>query len=125
MSTKETPQEIFKRALAQSTRALAGADELEVVFGSDGPRLAGDKLVLPHPPRNLAGKEAERIRGHADALALKLAHHDAAAHARSRPATPAAQAIFDKVEEMRVQSARRQCHGGGGEQSHRRADRNL
>jgi cobaltochelatase CobT len=104
MSTKETPQEIFKRALAQSTRALAGADELEVVFGSDGPRLAGAKMVLPHPPRNLAGKEAERIRGHADALALKLAHHNAAAHARSRPATHTAQAIFDMVEEMRVQS---------------------
>ena len=41
MATKETPTELFKRALAQSTRALAGEEELEVVFGAEGPKLAG------------------------------------------------------------------------------------
>jgi hypothetical protein len=37
MSAKETPTELFKRSLSQSTRALAGADEeLEVTFGAEG-----------------------------------------------------------------------------------------
>jgi cobaltochelatase CobT len=104
MGQKETPAEIFKRALAQSTRALAGADELEVTFGAEGPRLSMGRVVLPHPPRNLAGAEAERLRGHADALALRIAHHDAAAHAKNRPDGQNGRDLFDAMEEMRVQA---------------------
>ena len=48
---KESPSELFKRSLAQTTRALAGAEEeLEVTFGAEGPRLSPGKIVLPHPP---------------------------------------------------------------------------
>ena len=105
MSQKETPTELFKRALAQSTRALAGAEEeLEVTFGSEGPRLSPGKIVLPHPPRVVSDPEAERIRGQADALALKLAHHDTLKHVRNRPQSADARAVFDAVEEMRVQA---------------------
>jgi cobaltochelatase CobT len=105
MSAKETPAELFKRALAQSTRALAGAeDELEVTFGAEGPRLSAGKIVLPHPPRVISDPEAERIRGQADGLALKLAHHDEREHARLRPQGAEARLVFDAVEEMRVQS---------------------
>jgi cobaltochelatase CobT len=105
MSAKETPTELFKRALAQSTRALAGAEEeLEVTFGAEGPRLSAGRIVLPHPPRNLSDPDAERIRGQADGLALRLAHHDDAAHARLRPPSADARAVFDAVEEMRVQA---------------------
>ena len=72
MSAKETPAELFKRALAQSTRALAGAEEeLDVTFGAEGPRLSAGKIVLPHPPRVISDSDAERIRGQADALALR------------------------------------------------------
>lgn len=35
MSQKETPSELFKRALSQSTRALAGQEhELEIAFAA-------------------------------------------------------------------------------------------
>ena len=105
MSGKETPTELFKRALAQSTRALAGAeDELDVVFGAEGPRLSAGKIVLPHPPRVVSDPEAERLRGQADALALRLAHHDEGEHARMRPQGAEARAVFDAVEEMRIQA---------------------
>lgn len=105
MSAKETPAELFKRSLAQTTRALAGAEEeLEVTFGAEGPRLSPGKIVLPHPPRVISDPEAERIRGQADALALRLAHHDDRAHAKLRPQGAEARAVFDAVEEMRVQS---------------------
>jgi cobaltochelatase CobT len=105
MSAKETPAELFKRSLAQTTRALAGADEdFEVTFGAEGPRLSPGKIVLPHPPRVISDPEAERIRGQADALALRLAHHDDRAHAKLRPQGAEARAVFDAVEEMRVQS---------------------
>ncbi|MET0182810.1 MAG: cobaltochelatase subunit CobT [Caulobacterales bacterium] len=104
MSTKETPAEIFKRALAQSTRALAGEEELEVIFGAEGPKLSGGKIVLPHPARALSAPEAERMRGYADGLALRLAHHDDAAHAKFRPSGARARELFDAAEEMRCQS---------------------
>ncbi|MBC7767852.1 MAG: cobaltochelatase subunit CobT [Phycisphaerales bacterium] len=105
MSARETPSELFKRALAQSTRALAGREEeLEVTFGAEGPRLSPGKIVLPHPPRVISDPDAERIRGQADALALRLAHHDAGEHARLRPQGAEARVVFDAVEEMRVQA---------------------
>jgi len=99
---RETPTELFKRALAQSTRALAGAEDLEVTFGAEGPRAAAGRVVLPHPPRVLSDTEAERLRGHADGLALKLAHHDAGRHASLRPTGDRARALFDAVEDARV-----------------------
>jgi cobaltochelatase CobT len=105
MAAKETPAELFKRSLAQTTRALAGAeDELEVSFGAEGPKLAPGRIVLPHPPRVINDLEAERLRGQADALALRLAYHDDAAHAKLRPANADARAAFDAVEEMRIQA---------------------
>jgi cobaltochelatase CobT len=86
MSARETPTELFKRSLAQTTRALAGTEEeLEVTFGAEGPRLSAGKIVLPHLPRVISDPDAQRIRGQADALALKLAHHDDRAHAKLRP----------------------------------------
>jgi cobaltochelatase CobT len=104
MSGKETPTELFKRALAQSTRALAGEEELEVTFGAEGPKLAGEKFVLPHPARALTAPEAERMRGYADGLALRVAHHDEAAHAHFRPSGTRARELFDAVEDMRCQA---------------------
>ena len=86
MSGKETPTEIFKRALAHAARSLAEQPDLEVVFSGDGPQLTGHRAVLPHPPRDLAGAETARIRGLADQMALRVAHHDDAAHARTAPA---------------------------------------
>ena len=105
MSSRETPAELFKRSLAQTTRALAGAEEeLEVTFGAEGPRLSPGKIVLPHLPRVISDPDAQRIRGQADALALKLAHHDERAHSKLRPGGAEARAVFDAVEETRVQA---------------------
>ncbi|MGE3143925.1 MAG: cobaltochelatase subunit CobT, partial [Hyphomonadaceae bacterium] len=104
MTNRETPTEIFKRAVAQSTRALAGLEELEVTFGAEGPKLVGAKMVLPHPARALSDQDAERLRGYADGLALRIAHHDDAAHAQYRPAGSRARELFDAAEEMRCQA---------------------
>ena len=50
MSQKESPTEVFKRALAHAARSLAEQPDLEVVFSGDGPSLNGHRAVLPHPP---------------------------------------------------------------------------
>ncbi|HVY04053.1 MAG TPA: cobaltochelatase subunit CobT [Caulobacterales bacterium] len=104
MSHRESQSDLFRRALVQSTRALAGQEELEVSFGAEGPRLTQGRIVLPHPPRHLNTEEAARIRGAADNLALRLAYHDDAAHKAVSPPGANARELFDAVEEQRVQA---------------------
>jgi cobaltochelatase CobT len=104
MSQKETPGEIFKRALAHAARSLAEQPDLEVVFSGDGPSLVGNRAILPHPPRDLAGPESTRLRGLADQMALRVAHHDDAAHARAKPRSPEGAQVFDALEQARIEA---------------------
>ena len=98
----ESPTDIFKRAISHAARSLAEQPDLEVTFSGDGPQLTGHRAVLPHPPRDLSGKETSRIRGLADQMALRLAHHDEATHARLRPAAIQSRAVFEAVEQARI-----------------------
>jgi cobaltochelatase CobT len=113
MATKpEAPTEPFKRALAHAARSLAEQPDLEVVFSAEGPSLSGNRAVLPHPPRDLPPKEAARIRGLADQMALKLAHHDAAEHARLRPRSADGSAVFEGIELARTDAIGANAMGG-------------
>ncbi len=96
--------EPFRKALMHSTRALAESPELEIVFGADGPRRDGNKLILPHPPRDLAPRQAQAARGVADRAALRIAHHDDSIHARARPRDDASADAFDALEEARLEA---------------------
>ena len=104
----EAPQEPFKRAVAGCMRAMSGSRELEVTFAAERPSLIGSgetaKARLPEPARKLSAGEAAIVRGHADSLALKLACHDNNVHRRLTPQNQAARAIFDAVEQSRVEA---------------------
>jgi cobaltochelatase CobT len=113
MSSKtETPTETFKRALTHAVRSLAETSDLEVTFSGDGPQLSGKHAILPHPPRDLSGKETTRIRGMADQMALRMAHHDEARHAKLRPQSMQAKAIFEAVEQARIEAIGANALGG-------------
>jgi cobaltochelatase CobT len=104
----EAPQEPFKRAVAGCMRAMSGTRELEVTFAAERPSLIGSgetaKARLPEPARKLTPGEAAIVRGHADSLALKLACHDNNVHRRLTPQNQAARAVFDAVEQSRVEA---------------------
>ncbi len=104
----EAPQEPFKRAVAGCMRALAGLKELEVTYAAERPGLVGSgegaKARLPEPARKLTPGEAAIVRGHADSLALKLACHDTGVHRKLTPQNQAARAVFDAVEQSRVEA---------------------
>ncbi|HEY3695402.1 cobaltochelatase subunit CobT [Phenylobacterium sp.] len=108
----ESPLEPFKRALANAARSLAESDDLEVVFSGEGPMLAGHRAVLPHPPRDLTAIDAARIRGLADQMALRVAHHDPTAHARLRPKSLQAAPIYDAIEQARIEAIGANALGG-------------
>jgi cobaltochelatase CobT len=101
---KEAPAEPLKRAIAGCMRAVARRQDLEVAFASDRPALMGDKARLPEPPRRLTPQDVAILRGHADSMALRLACHDAAVHRRLAPEGQAARAVYDAVEQARVES---------------------
>jgi cobaltochelatase CobT len=107
-SLKQAPQEPFKRAVAGCMRALSRTPELEVTFAPEKPALIGSgataKARLPEPPRKLSPRDTAIVRGHADAMALRLACHDNNVHRRLVPQGSAARSVFDAVEQARVEA---------------------
>ena len=101
---KEAPTEPFKRSLAGAMRALARKPELEITYATDRPSLVGERARLPEPPRKMTADDVAVVRGHADAMALRLACHDDTVHRRLAPEGQAARAVFDAVEQARVEA---------------------
>ena len=101
---KESPTEPFKRAVTGCLRAIARKSELEVTYAAERPGLISGKVRLPEPPRKLTRQEAAIVRGHADSIALKLACHDPAVHRRLIPGGQQARAVFEAVEQARVEA---------------------
>src|SRR5207249_5600353 len=103
-AAKESPTEPFKRAVTGCLRAIARKPELEVSFAAERPGMVGGKARLPEPPRKLGGPDAAIVRGHADAIALKLACHDPMVHRKLIPGGQQARAVFEAVEQARVEA---------------------
>jgi cobaltochelatase CobT len=104
MAEAESPTESFKRATAATVRAIAERDDVTVSYGAEPAGAAGTRLRLPLPARDLSDAEAGPVRGAADALALKLRYHDAALHTKRAPSGETARAIFEGVEQARVEA---------------------
>jgi len=101
---KESPTEPFKRAVAGCMRAIARKPDLEISYAAERPGMAGGKARLPEPPRKLSAQDAAIVRGHADSIALKLACHDPAVHRRQMPSGQQGRAVFEAVEQARVEA---------------------
>jgi cobaltochelatase CobT len=101
---KLDPGQPFKQALTQTTRALAGDSELQVVFSSDAAGLKGHTVTLPQPSRAPSKKEIAILRGHADSMALTLACHDEKLHGKLAPVSGLARTVFEAVERVRVEA---------------------
>src|ERR1700735_502511 len=112
-TAKEAPTEPFKRAVGVCLRAIAGKNDLEVTFAAERPGLAGIKARLPEPPRRLNEREAAIVRGHADSISLRLACHDPAVHRKLVPGGQQARAVFEAVEQARVEAIGSRGMGGG------------
>lgn len=100
----DAPFEMFKQALAATAKAMSAEREMEVVFAGDGPRAEANRIVLPPPPRDLSPALTARARGEADAAALRVAHHDRAAHAASQPKGEIGRQVYEAAERARVES---------------------
>ncbi|MEL6693682.1 MAG: cobaltochelatase subunit CobT, partial [Pseudomonadota bacterium] len=102
--TDDAPYELFKQALATTAKAMSQTRDVEVSFAGDGPRAEAERIVLPPPPKDLAPELAAQARGEADATALRMAHHDAASHARLRPSSEVGRQVYEAAERARIES---------------------
>ena len=102
--SRETPIESLKQALAATLRAVAEDPDIEVTFGLSPPQIRDREARLPSPNRVMRGRDVSQLRGEADGLALRVRHHNDKVHARHRPRTPTAAALFDAVEQARVEA---------------------
>ncbi|MCH7710137.1 MAG: cobaltochelatase subunit CobT [Proteobacteria bacterium] len=101
--TQEGPVEAFKRVTGAAMRAISKRKELTVEFTPEPPRVKDDHARLQVPSRDLPDGEVAKLRGQADALALKLRYHDADLHARQMPGGEMARRIYNEIEQVRVE----------------------
>ena len=104
MAQEFSPTEIFKRATATTLRAIAENEEVNVTFGPEPAGLSGKRVKLPNPARDLPAEEVAQLRGAADSMALRLRYHNDAVHSKRLPGGPLARAIFESLEQARVEA---------------------
>ena len=102
--TERSPLDAFKDVLSGVARSIARDLEVEVGFTADTPHAVGKAIKVPTPARALPADQVALARGFADASALKLRYHDAKVHASSAPGETVARAVFDAVEQARVEA---------------------
>ena len=97
-------QERVEELCAASIRALAGESDLH--FRGRRLHRRGQPLPVyaPHLHPSLDDDDFASFRGAADGLALRLAHSDAELHRRLLPDDPVERALFDLLEQYRVES---------------------
>ena len=101
---KGAPLDPFKRAVTLATRSIACDGAVEVIFTSEPPGLVGKTARVPEPSRIPSRAEIAVIRGHADAAALSVACHDPKLHQALAPAGGDARAVFEAIEQARVEA---------------------
>ena len=101
MAAPESPIEPFKRAVVGAARAISEDRELDLTFSAQNTPGPGR---LPTPSRDLTARDAALVRGAADAIALKIKHHDRTVHSTLLPVGSSARAIFDAAEQARIEA---------------------
>ncbi|WP_336957915.1 cobaltochelatase subunit CobT [Sphingobium aquiterrae] len=102
--TTRSPLDAFKDVLSGAARSMARDAEVEVAFTADAPHMVGKQIKVPTPGRNLPVDQVALARGVADANALKLRHHNMRIHAAAAPAETVARAVYDAIEQARVEA---------------------
>jgi cobaltochelatase CobT len=95
--------EDIKRATANTLRAIARRPDVQVAYQAGAAGLSGKRARLPSPSRLLAAPELAKLRGAADAIALRLRHHDDALHSSRAPGTREAREAYDALEQARIE----------------------
>ncbi|MCF8475045.1 MAG: cobaltochelatase subunit CobT [Emcibacter sp.] len=94
----------FKHALSSTVRAIAKVKELEMSFGAENVDISGTSNRLPIVPVDLSAHEVAKVRGAADAYALRLRYHNDKLHQKYAPKDPVAHSVYEALEQARVEA---------------------
>jgi len=111
----KSPADEFKRCLGAATKAISGEPEMEVSFGGDVAGIVRDQIMLPSLPPKPKPEQIAKARGEADGLALRIALHDKFIHAKNQPTTGPARAVYEAMEQARVEALGGQHLAGVGD----------
>jgi len=101
---KESPANEFKRVLTVAMKTIAEDPELSVAFGNEQPALTGNRARLPQVGTEIRASDIAIVRGLSDSFALRLANHNDKVHARYQPQGKNARAVFEAVEQARIEA---------------------
>ena len=104
MAEDDSLAETLKRSVSACLRAIAERADVTVSFGGDPAGVAGARARLPAPSRMPTAAEVSRLRGSADAVALRLRHHDSELHHARLPTGEMARAAFEALEQARCEA---------------------
>ncbi|MAY66307.1 MAG: cobaltochelatase subunit CobT [Rhodospirillaceae bacterium] len=104
MNHSERPADLLKRVTAAAVKAMSNRPELEVHFQASGASATEEAVNLPTPSGPPSAEGITKLRGVADALALRLRYHDSAVHRRMAPSGPDGHAVFEALEQARCES---------------------
>ena len=96
------PLDKFRRAVTGAARALARDEALDVPFAEAGRPPSEGRIPAPGP--DLHPDAVAEARGAADALALRRRFHDAGLHASRAPGDVEARAVFEALENARIEA---------------------
>jgi cobaltochelatase CobT len=116
----KNPNTTLEARLTAATKALSGSTEIHFVHSANQMADGLERtttILLPPIPEPGPGKlmpEAElaELRGEADLAALLLRHHRAQPHQKLRPANAITAALFDQMEQVRIEAIATQTMDG-------------
>ena len=100
----EEPRDLAKRVTEAAVKAVAERGDITVTFGHEATGVSGTHVRLPVPPRLVSAADMGRLRGAADAQALRIRYHDAKLHRRRLPSGREARDVFEAAEQVRVEA---------------------
>jgi cobaltochelatase CobT len=103
MAGGEDPGELAKRVTAAAFKAVADHHDMTVSYVQGAAGVAPDGARLPAPQGRMDGAAFERMRGVADALAVRVRYHDETLHRRRQPRNRDARDVFDAIEQVRCE----------------------
>ncbi len=94
----------FKKALTETTRSIAGTDELTVRFSADPPGMTGDIVRLPSLGIKSSKDDFTVTRGLADSFALRTKFQNSDVFQKYMPAGTTARELYTAMENARCEA---------------------
>ncbi len=98
----------FKHALSSTVRAMAEKSDIEMSFGSEAVDISGTGNRLPMLSIDMPMDEVAKVRGAADAYALRQRYHNKNTHQKyapdNSPENAVAQSVYEAMEQARVEA---------------------